>query len=147
MQKTPLGFLTVLSVFVVLGLARCSTLDSKDIDKPFSIYFDMNVDTLNQSQTKILDSLIQYLLVNPKLKILICGSGHPDERDYADEYDNIALRRMRNVRQYLAGKLPIGRISPLFDEHVIGRPLGVKESEYIAPPDSVFRKVFFEFLE
>ena len=96
-MKRLLTILTLLISISVLGQTNTVAPDYAPI------YFDQNIDTINNKWYPKLDSIGQFLSGNPEFELKVWAFGHPTEKDFNETVFN----RADNVLNYLNNKYKI----------------------------------------
>jgi outer membrane protein OmpA-like peptidoglycan-associated protein len=109
------------------------------------LYYEMNIDTLDNLKLQIIDSIGEYLKKNPYVKVKVIGIGDPQEIDYKNELNSVAYKRSLNVANYLINQLKIDPNRILLVEEIIGPALGVDHEKFIKPKEQEYRSVHFVF--
>jgi len=136
----------ITSIFLLLTVVVACTTSELRLSNDFPpIYFEENIDTFNNKQKQVIDSIGNYLVSNTNSKIDIIGSSHPSEDLYQteDDSDNLALKRILNVANYLIANYDIAPARISYVEAIIGPQLGQNPNDFIVPEDKEFRKVSF----
>jgi TonB family protein len=103
------------------------------------IYFDQNLDTINNKWYPKLDSLGQFLSTNPDFELQVHAFGHPTEKDFYE----VSFNRAKNIIDYLTKKFEIRTHEHILTNSDNRGVVPQKDSNYSEKHKSDNRKVEF----